>query len=115
MSTVLIVDDEPGMVELIADLLEDEQIDVLRAYDGLEALSLVREHHPDVMVADVMMPRMWGTELCRRVKSDDATSATRVILVSAAHWADPVEVPADELLPKPFDIGVLRATVGRML
>ncbi len=104
MKKVLIVDDEAEIVELISMVPEDDELSVLAAYDGEQALELVRTHHPDLVLSDVMMPRLDGRELCRRIRSDPETSDTIVLLMSAIHRLDPEEVKADGLIRKPFDI-----------
>lgn len=115
MKTVLIVDDEIEIVELISMVIEDAGIRVLAAYDGEEALELVRAHHPDLVLTDIMMPRLDGRQLCQMVKDDPATSTTIVILMSAVHRVDPMQCGADELIRKPFDITSVTNTVNRFL
>lgn len=115
MKTVLVVDDEAEIVELIAMVLEEGDYAVLSAYDGEQALELVREHHPQLVLSDVMMPRLDGRELCRRIRSDPETSGTVIILMSAIHRLDPGGCSADELIRKPFDIMSVSDTIDRLL
>ena len=115
MKKVLIVDDEPDIVDLVALILDDEELDVLVAYDGEQALDIVREQHPDLLLTDIMMPRLDGRELCTRLKSEPSTSDTRVILMSAMHIMDPGCCGADALIRKPFDISLVSATVEQLL
>src|SRR2546423_5858533 len=72
-STVLIVDDNPQNVELLLAFLESLPVKLATAMDGVDALAKVKQHHPDLILLDIMMPRMSGFEVCRRLKSDPAT------------------------------------------
>ena len=67
-TTILIVDDEANLVELVESYLEQEGFAVLVAADGLRALDLARTHHPDVVVLDIMLPGLDGVEVCRRLR-----------------------------------------------
>jgi signal transduction histidine kinase len=100
MSRVLVADDEEGLLDVMADVLGEMGHDVLRALDGEEALALAREHRPDVIVSDHMMPRRTGLELLRAVRDDPALASTRFVLVSAALPADAHE--ADDVASKPL-------------
>lgn len=115
MKTVLVVDDEAEIVELIAMVLEEGDYAVLSAYDGEQALELVRKHRPQLVLSDVMMPRLDGRELCRRIRSDPETSGTVIILMSAIHRLDSGGCSADELIRKPFDIMSVSDTIDRFL
>lgn len=99
-STVLVVDDERFMVDLIADVLEDEGFAVIRAYDGLQATRAIHRRLPDLVITDIMMPQMDGLTLARNLR--DRNDPIPVILMSAA-WRElsDLDVP---FLPKPFDI-----------
>ncbi len=97
---VLVVDDEPPIVELLALLFEEEGFLVLSAYDGAEGLRLARERQPDLVISDVSMPRLSGIDLVRRLRDDGR--ATPVILMSAVvrHVPDAGVI----FVPKPFDL-----------
>lgn len=100
---VLIVDDEATIVELLALLFEDEGFDILRAYDGEQALRLALHHHPDLIISDISLPRLNGVEMLRRLRANgNGASATPVILMSAIVR----DAPADNIVfvPKPFDL-----------
>jgi CheY-like chemotaxis protein len=99
---VLVVDDERYIVDFVGILLEEEGYRVLRAYDGQEAWDLVRTATPDLVISDVMMPRMNGLELLRRLRESRELGRIPVILMSAVTQLD----AASEVrfLPKPFDI-----------
>ncbi len=88
---------------------------ILVAYDGLEALAIVREERPRLVLTDMMMPRMDGVELCRRLHGDPETRGTVVLLMSAARRVDPEEYGAAGLIRKPFELDDLVATVCRHL
>lgn len=99
---VLIVDDERHIVDLLDDLFRDEGYQVRRAYDGLAALAAIDREMPDLVIADVMMPRLDGLALYNRIR--ERSRELPVILMSAA--VTPRSIDA-EFVPKPFDIEML--------
>ncbi|HYH13024.1 MAG TPA: response regulator [Thermomicrobiales bacterium] len=100
--TVLIADDEPAIVDLLAQFLEDEGYRVECATDGLMALEMTRQSRPDLVIADVMMPKMDGFELLDELSGGN--EAIPVILMSAAVISRRQGVP---FIAKPFDLGEL--------
>jgi DNA-binding response OmpR family regulator len=100
--TVLIVDDEPAIVDLLAQFLEDEGYKVESASDGQMALSKIRAQRPDLVIADVMMPKMNGFELVDELAV--GKDGVPVILMSAAVISRREDVP---FIAKPFDLGEL--------
>ncbi len=100
--TILIADDEEFIVDLLATLLEDEQYYVLRAYDGEQALQRARSERPELVITDIMMPKMSGTELATHLRAEENGQRVPIILMSAVR--SPIEVPNTIYLPKPFDI-----------
>ncbi|HCV29668.1 MAG TPA: two-component system response regulator, partial [Microcoleaceae bacterium UBA9251] len=74
MSTVLVVDDVPSELEIICRILQDAGIKVMRAIDGEEAIALIRKTPPDLVVLDVVMPRMNGFEVIRELRGDRKTA-----------------------------------------
>ncbi len=82
-ATVLVVEDEPDLGELLRDLLELQGYRALLAYDGVEGVALAVAERPDVVLTDVMMPRMDGLELIERLRRNPDTRATPVIVMSA--------------------------------
>lgn len=108
--TVLIVDDEPAIVDLLSQLLEDEGYRVVSAGDGQAAWETVREQRPDLVIADVMMPRMDGFALVDRLS--DGNQPVPVILMSAAVESRRQGVP---FIAKPFDLGELLDLVNTYL
>lgn len=100
--SILIVDDDPSIRDFLAFLLEDEGFRVSTASDGADALSKIAEDPPDVVLTDLMMPRMDGFELIRRLRAESQVGA---IIAMSAVTANSGRVPdADAFLPKPFEI-----------
>jgi DNA-binding response OmpR family regulator len=116
---VLAADDDEDILELIAFRLERSGYKVLQARDGQEALELARTSLPDLAVLDVMMPKIDGFELTRRLREDDATNRMPIILLTArAQEADiqrGFDAGADDYLRKPFSPQELRARVQAIL
>lgn len=106
MATVLIVDDEQPIVDLVRFTLEDEQVQVVEAQDGVQALEAAREHQPDLILLDVQMPRLDGFEVCRRLREEPALEKSKIVMLTAASQeADRARgraAGADDYLTKPF-------------
>jgi len=106
-SDVLIVDDNPQNAELLEAYLESLDCTIRTAGDGVEAMDRIKEKHPDIILLDIMMPRMSGFEVCRLVKNDPATAAIPVVMVTALNELADVErsidCGADEFLSKPVN------------
>ncbi|MDP9381236.1 MAG: response regulator [Chloroflexota bacterium] len=111
MKKVLVVDDEPEIVELISMVLEDDLVTVLPAYDGEQGLEIARRERPHLVLTDVMMPRLDGLGLCRQLREDPATRSAVILLMSAIRYIDSSGSGADGLIHKPFDILSLVQTV----
>src|SRR5918995_2136423 len=109
-TAVLVVDDERYIVDLLSDLLEDEGYQVDRAYDGVAALEQIGRHQPDLVVADVMMPRLDGLSLADEINARGL--GIPIILMSAA-----VTPRTDHVafIPKPFDIEAMLGLIERLL
>lgn len=107
---VLVVDDEPPIVDLLQDLLQDQGYEVRRAYDGMTALQIIERDPPDLVVTDVMMPRLDGLALYNEIRT--RTASLPVILMSAA--VTPRKIDAT-FVPKPFDIDALLDLVDEKL
>jgi CheY-like chemotaxis protein len=103
--TILVVDDEQGVVEILAEVLQDEGYAVLKALDGADGLRLAHEHRPSLVISDVMMPRLSGVELVRRLKDSEETASTPTILMSCVPH-EPTSSGATCFLGKPFDLDV---------
>lgn len=113
--TVLVVDDEEDIVQLISYNLKKEGFHVLSAFHGAQAIDIARRHHPDAVVLDVMMPELNGFDVCRILRSDPATSNLPVIFLTArALEADEIrglELGADDYIQKPVSPRLLVARV----
>ena len=117
MATVLIIDDEAPIVELLVDIIEEKGHTALQASNGVEGLALARERHPDLIISDVMMPLLDGYALLRALRSEPELAQTMVVLVSAAFPRDGKprsEPPADGYLRKPFDIAAVENLVDHL-
>ena len=114
-SRILIVDDEPGVADLIDTVLKGEGYTVAIARDGVEGLMLAREWDPDLILMDVMLPGLDGGAAIRRLKNDPATAGIPIVAMSAASNIRRLREElkeADGALSKPFDIDSLLAQVA---
>jgi two-component system, OmpR family, phosphate regulon response regulator PhoB len=106
MTTILIADDEPAIVDLVRFTLEDPQVRIVEAADGAAALDLARQARPDIALLDVQMPRLTGLDVCRRLRELPECAHTRIILLTAAAQAEDrrrgLAAGADHYLTKPF-------------
>jgi two-component system, OmpR family, alkaline phosphatase synthesis response regulator PhoP len=113
------VDDNPQNLELLVAYLEDVQCKPLSATNGPEALEIVRQHSPDLLLLDVMMPKMSGFEVCRRLKNDPATESIPIIMVTALSEIGDIERAinsgTDDFLSKPVNKWELVTRVRTML
>jgi signal transduction histidine kinase/CheY-like chemotaxis protein len=117
---ILVAEDDPEARELLLLLLEGGEYSLLEAADGMEALDLARSEHPDLLITDIVMPRMDGYELVRRLREDDRTAHTSVIFCSASYHEREVREMARSLgvqstLAKPFDHKTVRTIVDAAL
>jgi len=117
---ILVAEDDPEARELLLLLLEGGEYSLLEAADGMEALDLLRTEQPDLLITDIVMPRMDGYELVRRLRQDDRTANTSVIFCSASYHEREVREMARSLgvqstLAKPFDFKTVRRTVDAAL
>ena len=94
-STVLVVDDNPQNVELLQAFLETMPVKIVTAHDGVEALERVRQHNPDLILLDIMMPRISGFEVCKRLRADAATRAVAVLMITALDQPSDVDRAVD--------------------
>ncbi|AKQ65553.1 Adenylate cyclase [Myxococcus hansupus] len=113
MSLVLVADDEPAVLEVLSQVVEDLGHDVVRARDGEEALGLARDRHPQLVVTDHMMPRLSGVDLCRRMKQEAQLKDVPVILLSAVLPQGAPEAFA--FLHKPFEITDFESVIRQSL
>ncbi|HEX2234917.1 MAG TPA: response regulator [Actinomycetota bacterium] len=115
---ILVCDDDPVILRLLQVNLELEGYEALLAHHGVKAVEVALEQLPDVIILDIMMPRMDGYEACERIKSNEATKDIPVIFLSAKAQPSDIErgrrFGVDEYLTKPFDPSELLEVVERL-
>jgi len=117
VSRILVVEDDPAILRGLADNLKFESYEVLTAGDGEAAYRLLRETKPDLLILDLMLPRMSGYELCRKVRSEGITTPI-LMLTARGEEADRVlglDLGADDYVTKPFSVRELLARVRAIL
>ncbi len=121
---VLIVDDDPDMVETVGMMLESKGYEVGKAYDGVEGEESIRKRRPDLVVLDVMMPRKNGYVLCSELKKNKETKEIPIILLTAVGeavpsttytHADGKATAAEDYIAKPVDANVLVESIERLV
>ena len=116
--TVLVVDDDPVIVKLLQVNFEMEGYEVITASDGEEGLNKAREAMPDVILLDVMMPKINGLQVAAALNGDAATANIPIVLLSAKAQAADVQAGravADEYITKPFDPLELLDRVSKLI
>ena len=117
--TILLVDDEEDLLDLLAYALQREGFDVLTAQDGAEALRIARAERPDLVVLDIMMPKMDGLETCQRLREDAALRLTPILMLTArSEERDEIlglDAGADDYLTKPTSPNLLVSHVRALL
>jgi DNA-binding NarL/FixJ family response regulator len=115
LRTILVVDDEPAILDSLADILQLEGFNVLKASSGLQALDILREQIPDLIIADVMMPDMNGYHLYQRVRQTPKYLQIPFIFLTAKGEAEDIrfgkELGADDYLLKPIHAEDLMAAI----
>ena len=117
MTKVLVVEDDPGILRAVADNLRFEKYDVVTAADGETAYALQQQQQPDLIVLDLMLPRVSGLELCRRLRAEDVQVPV-LVLTARSEEADRVgglDMGADDYMIKPFSMPELMARVRALL
>jgi len=121
---ILVVDDDPDLVETVGMMLESRGFEVGRAYDGIEGEESIKERRPDLIILDIMMPRKDGYVLCAELKAKQETRDIPVILLTAVGEAVPtttythrdgMSTEADEYIAKPVDTETLWKSVTELL
>lgn len=116
---LLLVDDEPDLVQMVSVRLKAAGYEVSTAYDGQEALEKARQSQPDLMILDLMLPKLDGYKVCRLLKFDERTRAMPILILTARAQVEDVtlatECGADAYLTKPFEAKVLLAKLQELL
>jgi len=121
---ILVVDDDPDLVETVAMMLESKGCEVGMAYDGIEGEESIKERRPDLVILDIMMPRKDGYVLCAELKADSETQDIPVVLLTAVGeavpttkytHADGMSTEADDYIPKPIDTEGLWEVISNLL
>jgi twitching motility two-component system response regulator PilH len=116
---ILLVDDSPAHLQLMQAALEGRGYTLLTALDGDDALAMVQEHHPDLILLDVVLPKKNGYQVCRQLKAGPETKSIPVIMVTSKtqefdrYWG--LKQGADGYIMKPFDPSQLLAEVQSRL
>jgi CheY-like chemotaxis protein len=117
---ILVADDERVILRLASKFLQGLGYTVLTARDGNETLRIAREHLPDVLLTDALMPKMDGREVCKRLKSAPETSGIKVIIMTSAYTAPKYKTEAltayraNEYITKPVDFKLLEALLKKL-
>ena len=117
MTKVLVVEDDPGILRTVADNLRFEQYDVVTATDGESAYTILQAEHPDLIVLDLMLPRLNGFELCRKLRNEDIQVPV-LMLTARSEEADRIrglDLGGDDYVTKPFSVPELMARVRALL
>ena len=124
MARILVVDDDPDLVESITKILESKNHDVIQAYGGVEGLEKARSEKPDAIILDVMMPDKDGYEVCKELKADPDHRDIPILLLTAVvskisstsyTSRQGMETEADDYVDKPVEPGELVSLVERLL
>jgi CheY-like chemotaxis protein len=116
LKTILLVDDELAIVEVLTGILEDEGYRLIHAANGREAIAVIEQGQPDLVLLDLMMPIMDGRETLAAIRADARLSSLPVMLMSAA--APPDDIERDHrtrFLRKPFDIDEMLRQIVEMI
>jgi two-component system response regulator RpaA len=116
---ILIIDDDPAIVELVAVNLEMAGYDISRAEDGVKAQALAVQLLPDLIMLDLMLPRVDGFTVCQRIRRDERTSDIPILMLTALGQTqdkvDGFNAGADDYLTKPFELEEMLARVRALL
>jgi DNA-binding response OmpR family regulator len=119
MAKVLIVDDEMVNLELAEALITQDGHECILAQDGAEAWEKVQEHRPDIVLMDIVMPKMNGIETCRKIKTHPLSYAVPVVMITALNSSEDkvksIQAGADDFISKPFDRHELSARLRSLL
>ncbi len=119
MAHILVVDDDAPVLRALKRVLESAGYQVSTASDGQEALAMIARARPDLLVLDIIMPRMDGLEVCRRVRADPFVAKLPILFLTAksrpADVAQGLDAGGDDFLSKPFDVVELPARIRALL
>ncbi|MCF6149663.1 MAG: response regulator [Candidatus Kuenenia sp.] len=119
MAKILVADDITQNVKLLRVILTSAKYEVIEAYDGEEALNKAKTEAPDLILLDIMMPKITGYEVCQKLREGDATKNLPIIMITALHEMDDrikgIEAGADDFISKPFNKTELLARVKSLL
>lgn len=116
---ILVVDDEPQVVDTIKARLEANNYEVVTGYDGMEALNMARNKNPDLVILDLMLPKLDGYQVCRMLKFDKKLSKIPIIMLTGLgkkedrEWGERVKV--DAYITKPFNVEELLKKIEFLL
>ncbi|OHB96956.1 MAG: hypothetical protein A2W74_07310 [Planctomycetes bacterium RIFCSPLOWO2_12_38_17] len=116
---ILVADDIKQNVKLLKVILTASEYDVIEAYDGEETLEKVQTENPELILLDIMMPKLSGFEVCKKLRANDRTKNIPVIMITALHEMDDrikgIEAGADDFISKPFNKVELLARIKSLL
>lgn len=116
---IIVVDDEPILADLISNGLDEQFYQVEGVYDGYDGLAKIRKTRPDVVIVDLMLPKIDGFEICRNIKSDEVLKSIKVIILSSKRKEDNIircfEIGADDYVLKPFNLNELEVRIKRLI
>lgn len=117
--TILVVEDSPMEMKLMLGLLENKGYQLLSAIDGEQAVAAAQEHHPDLILLDVVLPKKNGYQVCRQLKGSPDTAGSKIVMVSSKSqetdrfWG--MKQGADDYVTKPIDASVVMAAIERLM
>jgi DNA-binding response OmpR family regulator len=117
--TILVVEDSPMEMKLMLGLLANTGYQVFSATDGEQALAAAQEHHPDLILLDVVLPKKNGYQVCRQLKGSPETAGSKIVMVSSKSqetdrfWG--MKQGADDYVTKPIDAAVMLAAIERAM
>jgi len=116
---IMVVDDEPNIVDVITTRLKANDYQVVAACDGLEALELVKKERPDLVILDLMLPKLDGYQVCNQLKSDEELKDIPVIMLTSLGKANEIreglDKGADAYVAKPFNWDKLAGIISGLL
>ena len=119
MARILLADDEELIISLVRHCLRREGHEVFIARDGVEALAVAHQHHPQLVILDITMPRMDGLKVCERLREDPKLADIPILFLTGRGAVQErvagLDAGADDYLPKPFEVSELEARVRALL